>query len=65
MNRPIGTKDSKTHDECRAYYNKRRRKYPRRDAGKEWEGFKRAFRILVVYPLSILGALGLFSGRKE
>lgn len=60
-----GTRDSKTHEEWRAYYDKVRRRYPRNDAGKEWEMFKRAFRILVVYPLSILGAMGLFSGQKE
>ena len=60
-----GTKDSKTHEEWRAYYDRERRRYPRYDARKEWEVFKQAFRFLVVYPLSILGALGLFSGQKE
>ena len=60
-----GKRDSKTHEEWRAYYDRRRRRSSRYDARKELEVFKRTFRILVVYPLSILGALSLFSGQKE
>ena len=60
-----GKKDSMTHQEWRAHYDIRRGRDPRYDARKEWEVFKRVFKFLVVYPLSILGALGLFSGQKE
>ena len=60
-----GKKDSLTHQEWRAHYDIRRGRDPRYDARKEWQVFKRVFKILVVYPLSIFGALGLFSGQKE
>ena len=60
-----GKKDPKTYEEWRAYYDKMRPKYPPFDSRKEWEILKLGIRILVVAPLTILGALGLFSGRQE
>ena len=60
-----GKKDSKTYEEWRAYYDKLRPKYPPFDVRKEWEILKLGFRIFVATPLTILGALGLFSGRRE
>ena len=60
-----GEKDSKTYKEWRAYYDNRRKNCSPHDLRKEWRILKLVFKIVVVAPLTILGALGLFSGQKE
>ena len=60
-----GEEDSKTYEEWRAHYDELRPKYPPFDAEREWKYLKLGFKIFVIAPLTILGALGLFSRQKE
>ena len=61
VNPATGKRDSLTYEQWRGIYD--RKKYPSHD--REWKMLKLGFKFFVVAPLTILGALGLFSGQKE